>query len=177
MVFVDCISGLAPFFLCGSHIYTASVDFFQTPPSTLVVLFQMNFCVAPCLTLSPMADSCPFEAIRLSFTGNVRVPLGPTAFTPGGSISIASPHVEIWLQNKQVSERVFKYDGRTLRDASQILIRDQHTAHGTYVNGIRIVQQTLLQNGDILVSIRVSNAVYIEIYISADFGCSNNSVS
>lgn len=177
MVFVDCISGLAPFFLCGSHIYIVSVDFFQTPPSTLVVLFQMNFCVAPCLTLSPMADSCPFEAIRLSFTGNVRVPLGPTAFTPGGSISIASPHVEIWLQNKQVSERVFKYDERTLRDAFQVLIRDQHTAHGTYVNGIRIVQQTLLQNGDILVSIRVSNAVYIEIYISADFGCSNNSVS
>lgn len=92
----------------------------------------MNFCVAPCLTLSPMADSCPFEAIRLSFTANVRIPLGPAAFTPGGSVSIASPHVEIWLQNKQV------------------LIRDQHTAHGTYVNGIRIVQQTLLQNGDIL---------------------------
>jgi hypothetical protein len=107
-----------------------------------------------------MADSCPFEAIRLSFTANVRIPLGPTAFTPGGSVSIASPHVEIWLQNKQVSERVFKYDGRTLRDAFQVLIRDQHTAHGTYVNGIRIVQQTLLQNGDILVSIRVSNAVY-----------------
>ncbi|KAG1906295.1 uncharacterized protein F5891DRAFT_942029 [Suillus fuscotomentosus] len=90
----------------------------------------MNFCVAPCLTLSPTADSCPFEAIRLSFTGNVR--LGPGVFTPGGSISISSPHAEIWLQNKQ------------------ILIRDQNTTHGTYVNGIRIVQQTLLQNGDIL---------------------------
>ncbi|KAG2096997.1 uncharacterized protein F5147DRAFT_583802 [Suillus discolor] len=90
----------------------------------------MNFCVAPCLTLSPTADSCPFEPIRLSFTGNVR--LGPEAFTPGGSISISSPHAEIWLQNKQ------------------ILIRDQNTTHGTYVNGIRIVQQTLLQNGDIL---------------------------
>lgn len=102
------------------------------PPSTLVALFQMNFCVAPCLTLSPMADSCPFEAIRLSFTCNVRIPLGPTAFSPGGSISVSSPHAEIWLQNKQ------------------ILIRDQNTAYGTYVNGIRIVQQTLLQNGDIL---------------------------
>ncbi|KAG1798836.1 uncharacterized protein HD556DRAFT_154362 [Suillus plorans] len=92
----------------------------------------MNFCVAPCLTLSPTADSCPFEAIRLLFTGNVRIPLGPGAFTPGGSISISSPHAEIWLQNKQ------------------ILIRDQNTTHGTYVNGIQIVQQTLLQNGDIL---------------------------
>ncbi|KAG1868034.1 hypothetical protein C8R48DRAFT_671530 [Suillus tomentosus] len=90
----------------------------------------MNFCVAPCLTLSPTADSCPFEAIRLFFTGNVS--LGPGAFTPGGSISISSPHAEIWLQNKQ------------------ILIRDQNTTHGTYVNGIRIVQQTLLRNGDIL---------------------------
>ncbi|KAG2358133.1 hypothetical protein BDR07DRAFT_1295846 [Suillus spraguei] len=92
----------------------------------------MNFCAAPCLTLSPMADSCPFEAIRLSFTHNVRIPLGPAVFTPGGSISISSPHAEIWLQNKQV------------------LIRDQNTTHGTYVNGIRIVQQTLLQNGDTL---------------------------
>ncbi|KAG2140680.1 hypothetical protein DEU56DRAFT_798193 [Suillus clintonianus] len=92
----------------------------------------MNFCIAPCLTLSPTTDSCPFEAIRLSFTNNVRIPLGPTAFTPGGSISLASPHAEIWLQSKQV------------------LIRDQNTTHGTYVNGMRIVQQTLLQNGDIL---------------------------
>ncbi|KAG1729506.1 uncharacterized protein EDB91DRAFT_810891 [Suillus paluster] len=92
----------------------------------------MNFSIAPCLTLSPTASSCPFEAIRLSFTSNLRIPLGPAAFTPGGSISLASPHVEIWLQNKQV------------------LIRDQNTTHGTYVNGIRIVQQTLLQNGDIL---------------------------
>lgn len=123
--------GSHPFFMWFAYIYCIS-GFFQTPHSTLIVLFQMNFCVAPCLTLSPMADSCPFEAIRLSFTANVRIPLGPAAFTPGGSVSIASPHVEIWLQNKQV------------------LIRDQHTAHGTYVNGIRIVQQTLLQNGDIL---------------------------
>ncbi|KAG2151144.1 uncharacterized protein EDB93DRAFT_295675 [Suillus bovinus] len=92
----------------------------------------MNLCISPCLTLSPTADSCPFEAIMLSFTCNARIPLGPAAFTPGGSISISSPHAEIWLQNKQ------------------ILIRDQNTAHGTYVNGTRIVQQTLLQNGDIL---------------------------
>ncbi|OJA20609.1 hypothetical protein AZE42_07757 [Rhizopogon vesiculosus] len=92
----------------------------------------MNFNVSPSLTLAPTADSCPFEAIRLSFTSNTRIPLGSEVFTPGGSISLASPHVEIWLQSKQ------------------ILIRDQKTAYGTYVNGVRIVQQTLLQNGDIL---------------------------
>ncbi|KAJ8589480.1 hypothetical protein M405DRAFT_817873 [Rhizopogon salebrosus TDB-379] len=92
----------------------------------------MNFNVAPSLTLSPTADSCPFEAIRLSFTSNVRIPLGSEAFTPGGSITLTSPHVQIWLQNKQ------------------ILIRDQKTTHGTYVNDVRIVQQTLLQSGDVL---------------------------
>jgi len=46
----------------------------------------------------------------------------------------------------------FAYDEATLKHVFQILIRDRNSTHGTYVNDIRIVQQTLLQNGDILVS-------------------------
>ncbi|KAG0702198.1 hypothetical protein DFH29DRAFT_922742 [Suillus ampliporus] len=129
----------------------------------------MNFSIAPCLTLSPTADSCPFEAIRLSFTSNVRIPLGPGAFTPGGSLSLASPHVEIWLQNKQVGKQAFENDGGTLKDALQVLIRDQKTARGTYVNGIRIVQQTLLQNGDILtLGVPISRCSGVPVNVTND---------
>lgn len=39
---------------------------------------------------------------------------------------------------------------------TQVLIRDRSSAYGTYVNGIRIQHQTLLQDGDIVVRDLVS---------------------
>ncbi|KIJ63788.1 hypothetical protein HYDPIDRAFT_91601 [Hydnomerulius pinastri MD-312] len=102
----------------------------------------MNFNVLPTVSFTPTADSFPFQPKRLSLSDKVRVLLAPQTTTPPsssngvfpqGSLSLGTPHAEVWIQGKQ------------------ILIRDRGSTFGTYVNGIRIENQTLLQDGDIVI--------------------------
>ncbi|KAF8838444.1 hypothetical protein BDN67DRAFT_907312 [Paxillus ammoniavirescens] len=97
--------------------------------------------VLPAVSFVPTKDSFPFQSKLLFLSDKVRVLLGPQSYEPPsasngafpqGSISLSAPHAEVWIQGKQ------------------ILIRDCSSTFGTYVNGVRIEHQTLLQNGDIL---------------------------
>lgn len=46
-------------------------------------------------------------------------------------------------------------------EGTQVLIRDRGSMYGTYVNGIRIQQQTLLESGDIIVCSHVSTGSFL----------------
>ncbi|KAF8137090.1 hypothetical protein EV363DRAFT_648659 [Boletus edulis] len=101
----------------------------------------MNFNALPTVSFTPTPDSFPFESKQLSLADKVRVQLGcefdvapspSNGIFPKGPLSLSTPHAEVWIQGKQ------------------ILIRDRSSVHGTYVNGIRIQQQTLLQDGDLV---------------------------
>ncbi|KAF9220768.1 hypothetical protein BS17DRAFT_847759 [Gyrodon lividus] len=99
------------------------------------------FNVLPAVSFAPTAGSFPFQPKRLFLSEKIRVPLAPQSneppsssngVFPQGSLSLSMPHAEVWIQGKQ------------------ILIRDRSSTFGTYVNGIRIEHQTLLQDGDIM---------------------------
>lgn len=123
----------------------------------------MNFNSGPTVTFSPTSASFPFERkqLSLSLSKQVRVPLesqtneAPSSFNgifPKGSLSLSAPHAEIWVQGKQVWPNFLFGPGRILSKLHwQLLIRDRSSTYGTYVNGIRIQHQTLLESGDIVV--------------------------
>ncbi|KAI9568730.1 hypothetical protein HD554DRAFT_2021912 [Boletus coccyginus] len=101
----------------------------------------MNFNALPTLSFTPTSVSFPFESKQLSLPNKVRIQLEPqtsvasstsNGIFPRGSLSLSAPHAEVWIQGKQV------------------LVRDRSSTYGTYINGIRIQQQTLLQDGDIV---------------------------
>ncbi|KAF8548823.1 hypothetical protein OG21DRAFT_1515873 [Imleria badia] len=101
----------------------------------------MNFNALPTLSFTPTSVSFPFEPKQLSLRDKVRVqlesqsditPSSSNGIFPRGPLSLSAPHAEVWIQGKQV------------------LIRDRSSAYGTYVNGIRIQHQTLLQDGDVV---------------------------
>ncbi|KAG8216582.1 hypothetical protein J3R82DRAFT_6766 [Butyriboletus roseoflavus] len=106
----------------------------------------MNFNALPTISFTPTSDSSPFESKQLALSDKVRVqlesqsshaPSSSNGIFPRGPLSLSTPHAEVWIQGKQV------------------LIRDRSSAYGTYVNSIRIQNQTLLQDGDIVVRDRV----------------------
>ncbi|EGO03358.1 hypothetical protein SERLA73DRAFT_46050 [Serpula lacrymans var. lacrymans S7.3] len=105
----------------------------------------MSTKLSPSITLSPSDASFSFHTKSISLPPNTRVLLSPelnaseksstaNGWFPAssGSVSLSAPHAEIWAQ------------------AGQVLIRDHRSLYGTYVNGIKIEQQTLLQSGDIV---------------------------
>jgi len=101
----------------------------------------MNFNALPTVSFTPTSDSFPFESKQLSLSNKVRVqlesqssvaPSPSNGIFPRGPLSLSAPHAEVWIQGKQV------------------IIRDRSSTYGTYVNGIRIQQQTLLQDADIV---------------------------
>ncbi|KAG9311587.1 hypothetical protein JVU11DRAFT_7796 [Chiua virens] len=101
----------------------------------------MNFNSAPTVSLKATSAGFPFLTKHLSLPYKVRIqleaqsseaPSTSNGVFPTGSLSLSTPHAEIWIQGKQ------------------LLIRDRSSTYGTYINGIRIQEQTLLQDGDIL---------------------------
>ncbi|KAH0834953.1 hypothetical protein J3R83DRAFT_10648 [Lanmaoa asiatica] len=71
----------------------------------------MNFNVLPTVSFTPTPVSFPFEAKELSLSDKVRVqlesqsndaPSSSNGIFPRGSLSLSTPHAEVWIQGKQV---------------------------------------------------------------------------
>ncbi|KAL4068417.1 hypothetical protein V8B97DRAFT_908200 [Scleroderma yunnanense] len=101
----------------------------------------MHCNILPSITFTPTAASFPFPPKRLFLSQSIKVPLesqtskqasSDNGIFPPGLVSLSAPHAEVWIQGKHV------------------IIRDRGSSYGTRVNGIRIENQTLLQDGDII---------------------------